>query len=68
MESIVTRLYVRLVEGKIARTSARLTEGRGQTMTEYALLLSGIALVVVGGFKTVGTAIKGLLTTVDGQL
>jgi Flp pilus assembly pilin Flp len=41
---------------------------RGQTMTEYALILSAVAVVVYAGYKTMGTSITGLLTSVDGNL
>ena len=41
---------------------------KGQTMTEYALILSAVAVVVYAGYKTMGTTITGLLTTVDGSL
>lgn len=41
---------------------------KGQTMTEYALILSAVAVVVYAGYKTMGTSITGLLTTVDGNL
>ena len=41
---------------------------RGQTMTEYALILSAVAVVVFVGYQLMGTTINGLLTTVDGQL
>lgn len=41
---------------------------KGQTMTEYALILSAVAVVVFVGYKTMGTSITGLLTTVDGNL
>jgi Flp pilus assembly pilin Flp len=67
MDSI-TRLYVRLAEGKIARGYAKLTQGKGQTMTEYAMILSAIAVVVVSGYKTMGTKLTALLTIVDNQL
>jgi Flp pilus assembly pilin Flp len=66
MDSI-TRLYVRLLEGKIARGCAKLTQGRGQTMTEYAMILSAIAVVVLSGYKTLGTKLTSLLTIVDNQ-
>jgi len=64
----ITRLYVRLAEGKVVRFCARLAGGKGQTMTEYALLLSGVALVAVASFKTMGTKVTSLLTVVDNQL
>ena len=41
---------------------------RGQTMTEYALILSAVAVVVFVGYKTMGTTITSLLTTVDTSL
>jgi Flp pilus assembly pilin Flp len=67
MDSI-TKVYVRLAEGTIVRLRARLTEGRGQTMTEYALILGAVAVVVVAGYRAMGTKITALLTTVDNQL
>jgi Flp pilus assembly pilin Flp len=41
---------------------------RGQTMTEYALILAAVAVVVYAGYQTMGTTITTLLTTVDGKL
>ena len=41
---------------------------KGQTMTEYALILSAVAVVVFVGYQTMGTDIKAMLSTVDGQL
>jgi Flp pilus assembly pilin Flp len=41
---------------------------KGQTMTEYALILSAVAVVVYLGYQKMGTAIGSLLTSVDGQL
>ena len=41
---------------------------KGQTMTEYALILSAVAVVVYAGYKTMGTTITSLLTSVDGNL
>ncbi len=41
---------------------------RGQTMTEYALILAAVAVVVYAGYQTMGTTINTLLTTVDGKL
>jgi hypothetical protein len=63
----ITTLYLRVVEGRIVRRCARLFH-KGQTLTEYALLLSGVGIVAYSGYKTMGNAIKSLLTTVDGQL
>ena len=41
---------------------------KGQTMTEYALILAAVAVVVYAGYKTMGTTISLLLTSVDSQL
>ena len=41
---------------------------KGQTMTEYALILAAVAVVVYAGYKTMGTSITGLLTSVDGNI
>jgi Flp pilus assembly pilin Flp len=40
----------------------------GQTMTEYALILAAVAVVVYAGYQTMGTTITSLLTTVDTKL
>ena len=41
---------------------------RGQTMTEYALILSAVAVVVFIGYQTMGGDIGSLLGSVDGSL
>jgi len=41
---------------------------RGQTMTEYALILSAVAVVVYIGYQTMGSSITSLLSTTDGNL
>ncbi len=41
---------------------------RGQTMTEYALILAAVAVVVFAGYQTMGTTIKSVLNSVDSQL
>jgi len=41
---------------------------RGQTMTEYALILSAVAVVVYIGYQTMGGDITSLLSTVDTSL
>ncbi len=41
---------------------------KGQTMTEYALILSAVAVVVYAGYRTMGTTITSLLNSVDTQL
>ena len=41
---------------------------RGQTMTEYALILSAVAVVVYIGYQTMGGTITSLLSSVDTSL
>jgi len=41
---------------------------RGQTMAEYALILAAVAVVVFTGYRTMGTTITTLLTSVDTKL
>jgi len=41
---------------------------RGQTMTEYALILAAVAIVVYAGYITMGGDITTLLTSVDSFL
>jgi Flp pilus assembly pilin Flp len=49
-----------------------LTFGRhfrkGQTMTEYVLLLSALAVVVFAGYQFLGNNLQTLINSVDGQL
>jgi Flp pilus assembly pilin Flp len=57
MRNFFTKMYV-----KVRETS------RAQTMTEYALILSAVAVVVFVGYQTMGSDIGSLLTGVDGKL
>ena len=41
---------------------------RGQTMTEYALILAAVAVVVFAGYQALGTTISSVLSSVDSQL
>jgi Flp pilus assembly pilin Flp len=41
---------------------------KGQTMTEYALIMAAVAVVVYAGYQSMGGDITTLLSTVDGQL
>ena len=40
----------------------------GQTMTEYALLLAAVAIVVYVGYQTMGQNITSLVSSVDSQI
>jgi Flp pilus assembly pilin Flp len=41
---------------------------KGQTMTEYALILSAVAVVVFAAYNLMGTDISTLLGTIDTYL
>ena len=41
---------------------------RGQTMTEYALILAAVAVVVYAGYQTLGTTINSSLSAVDTKI
>ncbi len=41
---------------------------RGQTMTEYALILAAVAVVVFAGYQSMGTTVTSVLSSVDNQL
>jgi len=53
----ITRLFVKVREYQ-----------RGQTMTEYALILAAVAVVVFVGYQTMGGDIGTLLSSADSQL
>lgn len=57
MKNLVTNLYVK------ARETAR-----GQTMTEYALILAAVAVVVFVAYQVMGNTISTLLGAIDGKL
>ena len=54
---MITRLFVKVREYQ-----------RGQTMTEYALILAAVAVVVFAAYQTMGTDIKNLAASVDTDL
>jgi len=40
----------------------------GQTMTEYALILAAVAIVVFVGYQTMGQTITSLISNLDSQI
>ncbi len=58
---MITRFYTKVAEAHRALS-------KGQTMTEYALILSAVAIVVFVGYQTMGTDINTLLSSIDGKL
>ena len=57
----ITRLYV-----SVREFNRRLT--RGQTMTEYALILSAVAVVVFVTYEVMGQKINVLVNFIDSDL
>ncbi len=57
----ITRMYL-----KARELGRRL--GKGQTMTEYALILAAVAVVVFATYETMGQNIESLLSKVDSSL
>ena len=60
MESIV-RIFIRYREKAVQQL-------RGQTMTEYALILAAVAVVVYGAYQVMGNSIASLASGVDSAL
>jgi Flp pilus assembly pilin Flp len=54
---LITKMYVRTREWH-----------KGQTMTEYALILAAVAVVVYAGYQAMGTSITSLLSITDGSI
>jgi Flp pilus assembly pilin Flp len=57
----LTKIFLRVRESMV-RSS------RGQTMTEYALILAAIAVVVYGTYRALGNNIGSLANGVDSTL
>jgi Flp pilus assembly pilin Flp len=57
----VTKMFIRARESMVRKT-------RGQTMTEYALILAAIAVVVYGTYRALGNNIGSLASGVDSAL
>ncbi len=50
------------------KTYVRITERKGQAMTEYALILSAVAVVAFLTYESLGNSIGSLLTNVIADL
>jgi Flp pilus assembly pilin Flp len=57
----LTKMFLRVRESMVRST-------RGQTMTEYALILAAIAVVVYGTYRALGNNIGSLANGVDSTL
>lgn len=58
---LVTKMFIRARESLVCGT-------RGQTMTEYALILAAIAVVAYGAYRVMGNSIGSLASGVDSAL
>ena len=54
----INKWYIRVRENAIKHNS-------GQTMTEYALILAAVAVVVFAGYQILGTSINTMLSSID---
>ncbi len=48
---------------KIRQVCFRLSERKGQTMTEYALLLAGVAAIAMAGYNSLGASTNTAMTS-----
>ena len=58
---LVTKMFIRARESVVRNT-------RAQTLTEYALILAAIAIVVYGTYRALGINIGSLANGVDSAL
>jgi Flp pilus assembly pilin Flp len=58
MTDLTLRLSIRVREFAVRRF-------RGQTMTEYAMVLAAIAIAVFAAYKALGSSVSSLMTGVD---
>jgi Flp pilus assembly pilin Flp len=54
-----------LIDNSIWRIAAWRQSGSAQTMTEYAVILSVVAVVVVAVYITLGTMIVTMMTAIN---
>ncbi len=59
---------IALIDNSIWRVAAWRRSGSGQTMTEYALILSVVAVVVVAVYITLGAKIVTMMTAIDAAI
>ena len=58
-----------MVAARSARLRSRVLKARGQTMTEYALVIAGVAVVVLfGGYVQLGSIVVNLVSSVANLL
>jgi Flp pilus assembly pilin Flp len=52
----------------VIRTFVKIRERRGQSMTEYALIMAAIAVAVYASYQTLGNSIKNTVGNVTNSL
>lgn len=55
--SAIRHLYIRIRESS-----------KGQTMTEYVLIVAAVAIVAYAGYQTFGTTVSTEVTSINNQL
>jgi Flp pilus assembly pilin Flp len=58
---LAMKLFLRLRESMVRKT-------RGQTMTEYALIIAGVAVVTRGAYNLMGQNIRTMASGIDSAL
>ena len=58
---IVTEMFIRIRESLVRNT-------RGQTMTEYALIIASVAVISWAAYKTMGAKVGSMASGIDSSL
>lgn len=56
------------MNGLLTRFYVRVTERKGQTMGEYALIMAAVAVVAFAAYKLLGQDISTLMSSIAGDL
>lgn len=62
---LLNRMYVNATEKMLGRIGK---DGKGQTMTEYALILAAVAIVAYVTYQVMGQDIGSMVTKIDTAL
>ena len=65
---LTTRMFVKAQGWQAKVREWHKGRSKGQTMTEYALILAAIAVVVYATYKLLGNDINSLVTAIDSDL
>ena len=64
----ITRLSRTEAIDRFVRNRPGVRVSRGQTMTEYALIIAAVAIAVYATYQTMGTTIQTMVTNLDAKL